>query len=326
MSLIAGTALDVCSLCLGGNVFGWTADESDSFAVLDAYVAHGGNFIDTADVYSSWADGNVGGESESIIGAWVSARSVRPDVILATKIGAQSGADPASLRAGDIVGRTERCLDRLQTDYIDLLFAHYDDLATPMEETLAAFSGLIQCGKVRYIAASNFTADRLRQAVATSDAAGLPRYCAIQTHYSLVSRNDFEADLATACADLSLSCLPYWGLEKGFLTGKYRSSAGRPDGLRAQRHTPHDLLDDRGVRILAALDAVAAEHGEPLAAVALAWLMQQPSVTSVVASARVPQQLGELMPALDLKLNGSQLELLDLASSMPTTDQRSPVS
>jgi aryl-alcohol dehydrogenase-like predicted oxidoreductase len=240
--------LDVFGLCLGGNVFGWTADERASFAVLDAYVAGGGNFVDTADQYSAFVPGNVGGESETIIGRWMHARGNRADVVLASKVGKKPGRQglaPANIRAG-----IEESLRRLQTDYVDLYYAHIDDPDTPLEETLGTFDALVREGNVRHIAASNYEAPRLALALAVSDREGLARYVALQTHYNLVERERYEGPPRDLCAREELACLPYWALARGFLTGKYRPGGEVVDSPRAGQASAY--LDDRGLCVLGA--------------------------------------------------------------------------
>jgi aryl-alcohol dehydrogenase-like predicted oxidoreductase len=299
-------ALDVFGLCLGGNVFGWTADEQASFAVLDAYVAASGNFVDTADQYSAFAAGNVGGESETIIGRWMHARANRADVVLATKVGRKPGREglaPDNIRAG-----IEESLRRLQTDYVDLYYAHRDDPDTPLEETLGAFDALVREGKVRHIAASNYEAPRLAQALAVSDREGLARYVALQTHYNLVERERYEGPLRDLCAREELACLPYWALARGFLTGKYRPGGDVVDSPRAGQASAY--LDDRGLRVLDALDAVAAAHDATPAAVAIAWLRAQPTVATPIASARNVDQLESLLAGAELVLSDAELARL----------------
>lgn len=309
MTNLGTSDLDVSRLALGGNVFGWTADEEASFAVLDAYTAAGGNFVDTADVYSAWAPGHSGGESESVVGRWLKARGNRDAVVVATKVGMLTGLD--NLKADTIKTAAEASLRRLGVDHIDLYYAHQDDLDTPQEETLAAFDELVRAGKVRYIAASNFTAERLTSAVAVSEREGLARYVALQQHYNLVERS-YEGELSAAVEAAGLATAPYWGLAKGFLTGKYRPGV-EVDSVRAAAASKY--LDERGLRVLAALDEVAAAHDTTVAAVALAWLAAQPTVTSPIASARTVDQLTDLLPALELELKADEVERLTAASA-----------
>ncbi len=303
------TDLDVFPVCLGGNVFGWTANEAESCEVLDAYVSGGGNFIDTADVYSSWVPGHVGGESEAVIGRWMASRGLRNRMIVATKVGllgSLEGLAPATIRRA-----AEGSLQRLGVDRIDLYYAHKDDPKTPIEDTLRAFDALVREGKVRYVAASNYTAPRLAEALAISSRAGLVRFVALQPHYNLVHRGEYEGELESLCARESVACLPYFALAQGFLSGKYRPGAqvasARADSARA-------YLDERGVRLLATLDAIAATHRTPVAAVALAWLLAQPTVGAPIASARTVEQVRELLPAASLALSAEEVGRLDDAS------------
>ncbi|SPE54108.1 General stress protein 69 [Streptomyces netropsis] len=304
--------LSVHPLALGGNVFGWTADEAESFAVLDAYAAAGGNFIDTADIYSVWAPGNEGGESETVIGNWFASRGNRADIVLATKVG---GGQPEKrgLSANAIKSGVEESLRRLRTDYIDLYYTHFDDPSVPVEEFITALDALVKEGKVREIAASNITADRLAEALAFSDASGLAKYAAIQPHYNLVSRDTYEGDLADVAARHGLAAVPYFALASGFLTGKYRP--GRSvDSARAEGAGKH-LESERGRRVLAALDEVATAHDAEVATVALAWLNAQPTVASPLASARTVEQLPALLAVADVTLTEAELKRLTEASA-----------
>jgi aryl-alcohol dehydrogenase-like predicted oxidoreductase len=304
MTTIADTDLDVSPLCLGGNVFGWTADETASFAVLDAYTGAGGNFVDTADLYA-------GGESERIIGRWLARRGRRDDIVIATKVGMAKGLD--DLAATTVRTAAEASLTRLGVDHIDLYYAHRDDPGTPIEETLTAFDALVREGKVRHIAASNYTAPRLAEALKISDSAGLARFAALQPHYNLVQRDTFEGDLADLCARESLGVMPYFGLARGFLTGKYRP--GGPEGGSPRAERAREYLDERGVAVLGVLDDVAAAHGTSLAAVALTWLRTRPTVVAPIASARNPEQLAELLPVASLELTGEELDRLTRAAT-----------
>jgi aryl-alcohol dehydrogenase-like predicted oxidoreductase len=310
MVKIGSSDLDVSRLCLGANVFGWTADRDASFTVLDAFVAAGGNFVDTADSYMWRIPGNSGGESETIIGEWFAARGNRDDVVVATKVG--SLPSRPGLGAANIAAAVEDSLRRLQTDYIDLYWAHKDDPDTRQEETLAAFDALVRAGKVRAIGASNFSAERLRSALAISAREDLAAYVALQPHYNLVERTEFETTLAPVLAENGLACVPYYGLAKGFLTGKYRPGGADVDSPRAEGARAY--LDDRGVRVLAALDEVAAAHDVPQAAVALAWLAAAPTVAAPIASARTPEQLSGLLPVLELELTAAEVEALSAAA------------
>ena len=305
MAKIGDSELDVFPLCLGGNVFGWTADEAASFRVLDAYYGAGGNFVDTADVYSAWAPGNHGGESETILGRWMTSRRNRPRVVVATKVG--QAREAPGLSAKSIRLAVEASLARLGTDRIDLYYAHIDDPKTPLEETLRAFDALVREGKVRHIAASNYSAPRLAEALAISKREGLARYIAVQPHHNLMHRGDYEGALAALCAKERVSCIPYFALAKGFLTGKYRTGA-KVESARAGGASAY--LDARGLRVLAALDAIAAAHAVPVAAVALGWLLAQPGVVAPIASARTPEQLAELLPVARLRLSPDEVRAL----------------
>jgi aryl-alcohol dehydrogenase-like predicted oxidoreductase len=311
MTKLGTSDLDVSTLCLGTNVFGWNVDEAGSHAVLDAYVAAGGNFLDSADVYSAWLPGNEGGESEAIIGTWLAAHpGRRNDMVVATKVGALPSA-PGLSRA-NILKAADDSLRRLQTDRIDLYWAHKDDPDTPLEETLGAFSELIAAGKVRAIGASNYSAERLTEAVAIARREGLPGYVALQPQYNLVERDDYESALAPVVAEHGLATVPYYGLARGFLTGKYRPGGAAVDSPRAPQAAAY--LDQGGAAVLDALDEVAAHHDVPIAAIALAWLAAQPTVVSPIASARTLEQLTDLLPVNALTLTDSEVEILSAAS------------
>lgn len=309
MAKLGSSDLHVSRLCLGANVFGWTADRDTSFAVLDAFTAAGGNFLDTSDSYMWRAPGNSGGESETIIGDWLAERGNRDAVVVATKVG--SLPSRPGLSGANITAAVDDSLRRLRTDRIDLYYAHRDDPDTPQEETLDAFDALVRAGKVRALGASNFTADRLRSALEISARGGLAPYVALQPHYNLLERAEFETGLAPVLAAEGLACLPYYGLAKGFLTGKYRPGAN-VDSVRAEGALAY--LDDRGVAVLTALDGVAAARRVPVAAVALAWLADQPTVAAPIASARTPAQLAELLPVLELRLTDDELRGLSAAA------------
>ena len=307
------TGYDVTPLAFGGNVFGWTADEPTSFALLDAFVAGGGNLIDTANSYSRWVPGHQGGESETVIGRWIAKRGRHDDVIIATKVGSDMGLGYKCLKRDYIVRAVEDSLRRLQVEAIDLYQSHWDDETTPLEETLAAYATLIAQGKVRAIGASNLTAARLTEALAVSQAHALPRYLTLQPHYNLVERSLFEGALAALCQRERIGVIPYYALAAGFLTGKYRSEADvgkSPRGGGAKKY-----LDERGMRILDALDAVAARLDATPAQVALAWLMTRPGVTAPIASATSIGQLTQIMGALTLTLDADALRDLDVASA-----------
>jgi aryl-alcohol dehydrogenase-like predicted oxidoreductase len=305
MALIPRTDIDVFGLCLGGNVFGWTADREASFAVLDAYAAAGGNFVDTADVYMAGAPGNSGGESETIIGEWLAARGNRDAIVVATKVGKLTGLD--NLRAETIRKAADDSLRRLGIDHIDLYYAHFDDTETPLAETLGAFGELIDAGKVRAIGASNYAGARLAEALETAEREGLPRYVALQPHYNLMER-DYESDQKAVCEREEIACFPFYALAKGFLTGKYRPDGEDVDSPRAEGAKAY--LDERGEKMLAALDEIAAAHDTEVAAVALAWLRQQDTVLAPIASARTPEQLEPLIASVSLTLSDDELARL----------------
>jgi aryl-alcohol dehydrogenase-like predicted oxidoreductase len=308
---LANTDLDVFELCLGGNVFGWTLDEQRSFAVLDAYVAAGGNFIDTADSYGRRGP-NGPGESERIIGRWMAARANRDQLVIATKVGSSPdlpGLSPATISQG-----ARRSLQRLGTEQIDLYYAHKDDPQTPLEQTLAAFGELIEEGLVRYAAASNYDAARLQAALSLGERDGMASYVALQPHYNLLERDAYERELAPVCARHGLACFPYFGLAQGFLTGKYRPDAEHVDSPRAAGVRDR-YLDERGLAVLRALDAIAAEHDVPPAAVALAWLREQPTVLAPIASATSPDQVEDLVASARLSLSQGDRERLSEASA-----------
>jgi aryl-alcohol dehydrogenase-like predicted oxidoreductase len=306
MKRIADTDLLVSPLCLGCNVFGWTIDEPQAFAVLDAYASAGGNFLDTADSYTAWVAGNRGGESEESIGRWMEKRGNRERLVIATKVGQAPGLE--GLSASTIRRAAEASLRRLRTDRIDLYYAHVDDIHTPLEETLSAFDALVREGKVRYVAASNYSAVRLADALAVSKRDGLARYSAIQPHYNLVHRDEYEGELSELCVSQGVACVPYYGLANGFLTGKYR--AGQPSSESPRATLAAAYLDETGIRLLTVLDAVATVHETTIAAVALAWLAMQPTVVAPIASARTPGQLAELLQMASCELSDGELRVL----------------
>jgi aryl-alcohol dehydrogenase-like predicted oxidoreductase len=307
------SGLEVSALVLGGNVFGWTADAATSFAVLDAYVAAGGNCIDTADVYSRWAPGHQGGESERMIGQWLSVRGNREQVLIATKVGWDMGGDKKGLRKQYILQAVDESLERLQTDYIDLYQSHKDDPETPLDETLEAHAILIKQGKVRAIGASNFSAERLSESLAVSELHGWPAYCSLQPHYNLCERAEYEQKLEPVCQDAGLGVIPYFSLAAGFLTGKYRSEADLAKSPRGQAVKKY--LNERGLRILDALDQVARQTSSTPTAVALAWLLARPSITAPIASATSVEQLQTLIAGTQLELQAEAVALLDRASA-----------
>lgn len=306
------SGLEVSPLCFGGNVFGWTADAATSFRLLDRFVDAGLDFIDTADSYSTWVPGHQGGESETIIGDWLKARGGRDKVVIATKVGSEMGPGKKGLSAAYIREEVEASLRRLKTDHIDLYQSHWDDPQTPFEETLGAYKELIDAGKVRAIGASNLDAKRLKEALDTSARAGLPRYESLQPHYSLAERAGYEGELEDLCRAEGLGVITYFSLARGFLTGKYRSEADLGQSPRGEGIGQY--LNERGMRILAALDDVAGQHGARPAQVALAWLMARPGVTAPIASATRPEQLEDLIAATRLRLGPADIGRLDEAS------------
>lgn len=305
MALLPRTDLDVFGLNLGCNVFGWTASREESFAVLDAYVAAGGNFLDTADVYMAGVPGNSGGESETIIGEWLAARGRPDNFVIATKVGKLEGFK--NLRPETIKAAAENSLQRLGVETIDLYYAHFDDLDTPLAETLGGFGELIEQGKVRYIAASNYSGARLAEALEIAERDGLPRYVALQPHYNLMER-EFETDERPVCEREDVPVFPFYALAKGFLTGKYRVDGDAVDSPRAGGAT--EYLDERGERMLSALDEISATHGVAPASVAIAWLREQPTILAPIASARTPEQLAPLLASVELDLSADEIARL----------------
>ncbi len=307
------SGVHVAPWCFGGNVFGWTADEATSFRLLDAFVDAGFDFIDTADVYSRWVEGHQGGESETVIGRWLAARGNRAKVVIATKVGMDMGPGKDNLSRAHIVASVEDSLKRLQTDVIDLYQSHKDDEKTPIDETLEAHASLIKAGKVRAIGASNFSAERLTTALEASAHGGLPRYESLQPEYNLYNRAGFETALRQVCVENEVGVIPYFSLAAGFLTGKYRSEADF--GKSARGGGMAQYLNERGFRILAALDQVAEETQGTPAEVAIAWLMAQPAVTAPIASATTVEQLQALARAAELHLSPAQVKTLTEASN-----------
>ncbi|MBM7057389.1 MULTISPECIES: aldo/keto reductase [Streptomyces] len=308
---LGSSDLQVFPLSLGGNVFGWTADEDQSFAVLDAYAAAGGNFVDTADSYSAWIEGNRGGESETVIGKWLASRSNRSDIVVATKVGAHP--DYKGLSAATVKGAAEASLRRLGTDHIDLYYTHFDDENVPVEEIITALDQLVKEGKVRHIAASNISPERLRASLDFSEREGLARYVALQPHYNLVSRSTYEGALQDTAAGAGLAAVPYYALASGFLTGKYRPGA-TVESARSAKAGGH-LESEQGRKVLAALDRIAADRNAETATVALAWLAAQPTVAAPIASARTVEQLPALVAVADLELTDREVALLTEASA-----------
>ncbi|ANP55959.1 aryl-alcohol dehydrogenase-like predicted oxidoreductase [Streptomyces griseochromogenes] len=308
---LGSSDLEVFPLALGGNVFGWTADDETSFAVLDAYTAAGGNFIDTADSYSAWIEGNKGGESETIIGKWLASRGNRSDVVIATKV--SQHPDYQGLSAANIKAAADASLRRLGTDYIDLYYTHYDKPDVPVEEIIGALDELVRAGKVRHIAASNIGAERLAASLDFSEREGLARYVALQPHYNLVSRDTYEGPLQDLAARAGVAAVPYYALASGFLTGKYRPGT-RVDSARAGSAARH-LESERGQKVLAALDEIATAHEASVATVALAWLAARPTVAAPIASARTVEQLPALLGVAELRLTQEELDRLTQASA-----------
>ena len=292
---LAKTDLQISNLCLGGNVFGWSADERQSHDVLNLYSELGGNFIDTADVYSEWGEGHVGGESESVIGSWLKSRASTDDVVIATKVSKLS-TRPGLGRA-NILAACDDSLRRLGRDHIDLYYAHDDDKDTPLEESLAAFTELQQAGKIRFAAASNYTGARLLEAAQISKEQGLIQYSALQNHYNLLEREEYERDSVPALAELGIEGVPFFGLARGFLSGKYREGV-EVESVRATGVTKY--TNEHGWAVLAKLDRLANHRSVSLSAIALAWLRQQPSVAAPIASARTTEQLREIMTHVNL--------------------------
>ncbi len=310
MITIPETDLVVHPLCLGSNIFGSNADEAQSHAVMDAYAGYGGNFIDTADMYNQWVPGHIGGESETIIGSWMKARNNRQSIVIATKVSKMDRRP--GLSAANIFAACEESLNRLQSDYIDLYYSHADDESVSLEETLGAYAQLIAQGKVRYIAASNFTPARLRESVQYSQDNNIPAYIAVQDLYNLVDRTAYEGTMAQTVADLGISNIPFYGIARGFLTGKYRPTITEVDSKRAAG--AREYANDKNYGLLAAMDEISVAHNNaPLAAIALAWLRAQPTVSAPIASARTVEQLDEIIQIIDLST--AEVEQLNAISA-----------
>jgi aryl-alcohol dehydrogenase-like predicted oxidoreductase len=307
------TGLEISPLVFGGNIFNWTVDQSASFKLLDAFVAAGFNAVDTADVYSKWVPGHQGGESEIIIGEWMKQRGNRAKVVVMTKVGMDMGDRGKGLSRSHILRAAEDSLRRLQTDYIDLHQSHVDDSETPFEETLGAYAELMKQGKVRAIGASNYKGERLETALDVSRKTGLPAYGSLQPNYSLIEREEYETNLEPICAREGLGVINYFPLAGGFLAGKYRSENDVTGKARARNVTKY--LNERGYKILAALDQVSAKHHATPAQVALAWVMARPSITAPIASATNPDQLKDLVASVNLKLDRDSSDLLNQASA-----------
>lgn len=310
---IGNTDLEVAPLNLGGNVFGWTLDEPRSFELLDAFAGAGFDFVDTADMYSYWADGGSGGQSETIIGNWMASRGNRQQMVIATKAGGRTGVTPVNSSRKHILESADKSLKRLKTDYIDLYYLHYDDEKTPVEETLAAFDELVKAGKVRHIAASNISPERLRESIEFSQTNALAQYQALQPLYNLVEREGYERNYAPLVEEFGLTVFPYYGLASGFLTGKYRSDADfdkSPRGKGAEKY-----LNEKGLGILNALDEISEKHKTEPASVALAWLRSKPGIGAPIASATSVAQLNAVMASATLRLDASDIEKLDKVSA-----------
>lgn len=310
---LGNSDIEILPLALGGNVFGWTIDEQTSFKVLDSFVDHGFSFIDTADMYSTWAHGGVGGQSETIIGNWLKRSGKRSSVVIATKVGMEAAPGKKGLAPAYIKQAVEDSLQRLQTDYIDLYQSHTDDASVPLEETLAAYGDLIKAGKVRAIGASNYSGARLAEALRLSKEKGLPQYQSIQPEYNLYDRLPYESDIEPVVLKEGIGSIPYFSLASGFLSGKYRSEADARDRARAPMIKKY--LNERGLRILDALDETARQLNATAAEVALAWLMARPSVTAPIASATSTAQLANLVKATELRLNDEAIKRLNEASA-----------
>lgn len=308
---ISNTDLEVSRINLGSNVFGWTLDEQKSFEILDAFVGGGFNFIDTADTYPWWINGK-GGLSETIIGNWLKARGSRKDLIIATKVGSETKEHGFDISKKHILKSVDESLQRLQTDYIDLYYTHFDDNVTPIEETLSAYDEIVKAGKVRYIAASNVSPERLVQSFEIAEKNGFPKYVALEPHYNLVERADYETKYLPLVEKYNLTVFPYWSLAAGFLTGKYRSEADL--GKSARGGDALKYLNEKGLGVLAALDEVAHKHSVQQSTVALAWLLAKPHIGAPIASATSRSQLETLFAAPELKLDSEDLALLNIAS------------
>ncbi len=310
---LGNSGLEVAPLAFGGNVFGWTTDEPTSFALLDAFVDAGFNLIDTADIYSTWVEGHRGGESETILGKWLQRSGKRAKVVIASKVGKEMGPSSQGLSKNYILQAVEDSLRRLQTDYIDLYQSHADDPDTPLEETLEAYDQLIKQGKVRAIGASNYSAERLAQSLEASEQTGYPRYESLQPLFNLYDREDYEKELEPLCLEKGIGVISYFSLGSGFLTGKYRSTADLSN--RARGSFVEKYLNERGFRIVEALDNIAQEHNMTPAQVALAWLISHPSITAPIASATNLKQLSELLEATTIELDPSVIDRLNQASA-----------
>lgn len=309
---IKNTDLSIAPINFGGNVFGWTLDEKQSFDILDKFVDSGFNFIDTADTYSWWVNGK-GGQSEEIIGKWLKSRGNRNDLVIATKVGSETKEHGFDISKKHILKSVDESLQRLQVDHIDLYYTHFDDNKTPVEETLAAYDEIVKTGKVRYIAASNVSQERLKESFEVAEKNNFPKYVALQPHYNLVERESFEKNYAPLVKEFDLSVFPYWSLAAGFLTGKYRDEA---DFSKSQRgEGVRKYLNPKGLEVLKALDEISAKYDSKPATVALAWLLANPLITAPIVSATSESQLETLFTAPKLQLSSDDIELLNEASN-----------
>ncbi|GAA0991500.1 aldo/keto reductase [Subtercola frigoramans] len=313
MTVIGTSDLEVFPLALGGNVFGWTADTATSFEILDAFAAGGGNFLDTADSYSAWVPGNTGGESETIIGEWMTARGNRDQIVVATKV--SQHPDFSGLKAANIRAAAHASLGRLGVDTIDLYFAHFDDADTPLEESAEAFDALVKEGVVRYIALSNYTAERVQEWLDIADANGFARPVALQPHYNLVHRNTFEDTLAPLAERESLGVVPYYSLASGFLTGKYRSAADTSSGSSPRASGAAEFAVPAGLAIIDELEKIGKAHGASITTTALAWLVAKPTIVAPIASASKPSQVPDLLAVASVTLTPDEVASLDAVSA-----------
>lgn len=305
------TDLEIARINFGGNVFGWTLNEQESFKILDAFVAAGFNFIDTADTYSWWVN-DTGGQSETIIGNWLKLRGNRNNMVIATKVGSETKLHPRDISKKHILKSVDESLQRLQTDYIDLYYTHFDDNITPVEETLSVYDEIVRAGKVRYIAASNITPSRLIESFEVAEKNSFPKYVALQPHYNLVERTLFETECLPIVEKYNLTVFPYWSLAAGFLTGKYRSSADFGKSVRGGGAAKY--LNEKGLAVLKALDVISEKHGTSQAAVALAWLLAHSYIGAPIVSATNLEQLNELLAAPAIVLDKADMELLENSS------------